>query len=93
MARLTVHVLPRASRSEIAGWREGALRVRLTAPPVDGAANNALTDFLASTLGVRRAEVMLISGHTSRTKVVQVSEMTDEDLRARLEALLPENGD
>lgn len=90
MARLTVHVQPRASRSEITGWRDGALRVRLTAPPVEGAANKALTDFLASALGARRGDVTLVSGHTSRAKVVEFSGLDEAELAARIAALLPD---
>lgn len=89
MARLTVHVQPRASRSAIAGWRQDALRVRLTAPPVEGAANKALTDFLADVLGARRADISLVAGHTSRTKVVDIAGMADDELARRLAAVMP----
>jgi uncharacterized protein (TIGR00251 family) len=81
---LRVHVQPRASRNEIAGWREGALVVRLTAPPVDGAANKACGEFLAEALGVKRSQVELISGQKSREKRFRITGVTPEALRARL---------
>lgn len=70
--RLSVHVQPRASRSEVAGTHGSALKVRLHAPPVDGAANEELVDFLARELGIARRAVTIISGHSSRGKTVQL---------------------
>jgi uncharacterized protein (TIGR00251 family) len=70
--RFTVQVQPRASRSEVTGLHGEALRVRLQAPPVDGAANEALVAFLAESLGARRRDVRLVAGMTSRAKVVEV---------------------
>ena len=67
-----VRVVPRASRSEIAGEYDGALRVRLTAPPVDGAANEELVRLLAKELKVRTSVIEIRSGHTSRLKQVRV---------------------
>ena len=69
---LTVHVIPRAAKSAIAGVRDGAILVRLQAPPVDGAANDALVALLAERLGVARRQVELIAGATSRRKRVRV---------------------
>lgn len=71
--RFPVRVQPRASRTELAGTQQGALKVRLQAPPVDGAANEALVDFLAESLGVPRRTVRIVSGASSRTKVVEVT--------------------
>jgi len=70
--RFKVRVLPRASRNEVAGELGGALKVRLQAPPVDGAANEALVAFLADELGVSRKGVRIVSGNTSRSKTVEV---------------------
>ena len=67
-----VRVVPRASRSEIAGEHDGALRVRVTAPPVDGAANEELVRLLARELKVRASAIEIVSGHTSRTKGILV---------------------
>jgi hypothetical protein len=67
-----VRVVPRASRSEIAGEHDGALRVRVAAPPVEGAANEELTRFLARALGVAARDVEILSGHASKLKRVRV---------------------
>lgn len=80
---LKVRLQPRASRNEVVGWQEGALRVRLTAPPVEGAANKALTNFIAETLGVKRADVRLASGHKSRDKVLEIVGLSEEELIRR----------
>lgn len=81
--RFSVQVQPRASRSEVTGLHGTALKVRLQAPPVDGAANEALVAFLAESLGVRARDVRLVSGLTSRSKVVEVLGVS----RERIEAL------
>ena len=70
--RFTVRVQPRASRSEVVGAHGGALKVRLQAPPVDGAANAALVDLLAESLGVPRRAVRIVAGASSRSKTVDV---------------------
>ena len=70
--RFRVPVQPRASRSEVVGVREGALRVRLQAPPVDGAANEALVELLAERLSVSRRDVRIVAGVAGRSKVVDV---------------------
>jgi uncharacterized protein (TIGR00251 family) len=65
-------VQPRAAASEVSGVHGDALKVRLSAPPVDGAANEALVDLLAERLGVPRRAVRIVSGATARTKTVEV---------------------
>lgn len=67
-----VRVVPRASRSEIVGEHDGALRVRVTAPPVEGAANEELVRTLARAFGVAVRAVEITSGHASKSKVVRV---------------------
>lgn len=69
---LDISVQPRSSSTGIVGVHDGALRVRLTAPPVDGAANAALIAWCAKALGVRRADVSIVSGQTSRRKRVAI---------------------
>lgn len=69
---LTLHVQPGAKRTEFAGLHGDALKIRLAAPPVEGKANAALLAFLAKYFGVARANVELISGDTSRHKIVRV---------------------
>ncbi|HUQ81196.1 MAG TPA: DUF167 domain-containing protein [Gemmatimonadaceae bacterium] len=81
--RFRVRLQPRASRDEIVGVLGGALRIRLHAPPVDGAANDALVLFLAGRLSVPRRDVRIVTGTTSRTKMVEVDGVTSADV-ARL---------
>lgn len=85
---ITVHVVPRASRDALADVHGDALRVRLRAPPVEGAANAALIAFLASLLGVPHHRVQILSGHSARQKRVHVSGLTLEQAEQRLERLL-----
>ncbi len=73
--RFSVRLLPRASKNEIAGLQGTSLKIRLTAPPVDGLANKALIEFLSDALGISRRNVCIVSGETARTKVVEVSEV------------------
>jgi uncharacterized protein (TIGR00251 family) len=80
--RVSVHVQPRATRSEIVGVHGTALKVRLQAPPVDGAANEALVTLLAERLGVARRSVRVIAGATSRSKMVEVDGTTEDAVRA-----------
>ncbi len=68
-----VRVVPRASRSEIVGEHDGALRVRLAAPPVDGAANDELVRLLSRTFGLARSAIAITAGHTSKLKTVRVA--------------------
>jgi uncharacterized protein len=76
VVRFSVRVQPRASRSEITGLHGDALKIRLSAPPVDGAANEALIELVARALGVGRRAVRIVSGGTSRSKVVEVEGVT-----------------
>lgn len=71
--RVRLRVQARAARTEIVGEHEGALRIRVAAPPVDGAANEALVKFLAKRLGVTQSAVRIASGDTGRTKLVVIS--------------------
>jgi uncharacterized protein (TIGR00251 family) len=80
--RVSVHVQPRASRSEIVGVHGAALKVRLQAPPVDGAANEALVLLLADRLGVTRRAVKVITGASSRAKTVEIEGTTEDAVRA-----------
>lgn len=81
--RFEVRLTPRASRDGVDGVVEGVLRVRVTAPPVDGAANDALLRLLASALRVPRRDVRLVSGETARQKVVAVDDVPAETIVAR----------
>ena len=75
-----VRVVPRASKTAAAGEHDGALKVRVAAPPVGGAANEELTRFLAKRLGVPAQAVEIVSGHTSKTKVIKAAGAQAEDL-------------
>ena len=81
---LRVRVRPRASRDALSGEREGALVVRLAAPPVEGAANEALSRFLGKTLGVAPSAVRVVSGTSGRNKVVSVAGVDAAAARERL---------
>lgn len=81
---LVVRVTPRASRNEVAGIVEGALKVRLTAPPVEGAANAALIAFLAGQLGLRRGQVTLLAGQSARQKLVRIVGLSAQEVERRL---------
>jgi uncharacterized protein (TIGR00251 family) len=81
---IDVRVIPRAGRSEIAGVRDGALLVRLNAPPVEGAANAELIELLAETFDVPRRDIIITSGATSRRKRVKVVGITAERAASRL---------
>jgi len=79
--RFSVHVQPRASRNEIIGVHGDSLKVRLTAPPVENAANEALVDLLASAFGVRRDSITILAGRSSRSKLVEVRGASAERVR------------
>ena len=78
--RFAVRVQPRASKDEVAGVHGDALRIRLRAPPVDGAANAALVEFLAQVLGVAKQRVRIVTGASSRAKVVEVEGVSRADV-------------
>ena len=81
---LIVRVLPRASRNLVVGVEQGAIKIKLTAPPVEGAANAALMEFVADWLGVRKSAVSIVSGEKARHKRVQVAGLTVEAVRRKL---------
>ena len=82
---LPVRVQPRAGRNEVVGWQGKALRVRVTAAPEAGQANQAVIDLLAGALGVPRSSVLLVKGAKSRDKLVRVGRHSLAELRARLD--------
>lgn len=81
VVRFSVHIQPRASRNEIAGFRGEALKVRVTAPAIEGAANAALIEFLADRLGVGRTAVRIVTGQHARSKLVEVTGIDAERVR------------
>lgn len=79
--RLEVYVQPRASSSEVAGWHDGVPRIRLRAPAVDDAANEALVEFIATRLGLPRRAVRIAAGRRSRRKRLEIAGVTAEALQ------------
>jgi uncharacterized protein len=84
-ARIRVHVRTRANRDELLGMREGVLVARVSAPPVDGRANDSLCRLIARAAGVAPSRVSVIRGERSREKVVSVQGLAREALEAALE--------
>lgn len=80
--RFDVRVVPRASRDAIVGEHDGALKIALTAPPVEGEANAALVALLAKELGVAKRDVVLLRGEASRSKRVEVRGVDAAAVRA-----------
>lgn len=83
---LKVKVVPRASRSEIVGFVDDVLKVRLTSPPVDGAANDELIRLIAKRVHLARSNIGIVAGQTSRNKTLRVSGISAELLKAKLGA-------
>lgn len=81
---IPIRAVPRAARNALDGVAEGALRVRLVAPPVEGAANKALIAFLAEVLGVPKRDVAITTGERGRRKLVRVAGLTADEVRRRL---------
>lgn len=80
---LNLYVQPKASRNEIVGIHNGALKLRLTSPPIDGKANKALIAYFAKTLKLAKASIIIASGHQGRTKKIQILDL-DETTARRL---------
>ena len=85
---LSVVVVPRAARTSIERLPDGAIQVRVTAPPVDGAANAALLRLLAGVLDVPRSRLEIIGGASSRRKRITVAGLTSHELETRLQTAL-----
>ena len=82
--RISVKVKPRASKDAVEGWKESALVVRLTAPPVEGAANSSLVRLLAKKTGIARSRIRIISGEKGRSKVLEFDGVDLAGLKERL---------
>ena len=80
-AVLTIHVQPKASKTEFAGLHGGALKFRIAAPPVEGAANEALCVYLADRFGIPKSRVTVQAGHASRQKRVRLSRVSVSRVR------------
>ena len=95
-ARITVRLQPRASKDEVLGWHEApqgetgsrnealALRARVRAAPVEGAANAALIQLLSKRLGLSKSKISLVAGATSRNKIVEILGLSPDEIKNRL---------
>ena len=82
MITLDVRVIPRARKTECAGFRDAVLVVRVAAPPVDGAANDTLIDYFAKALHVPRRAIQILSGDRGRQKRLSIDGVTSDQIRA-----------
>jgi uncharacterized protein (TIGR00251 family) len=80
---IPVRVIPRSSKNTLE-WEQGAIKARLTAPPVDGAANEALIALLAEYLGLPKRAIQIVRGATSRQKTVEIAGMTAEEVERKV---------
>jgi uncharacterized protein (TIGR00251 family) len=87
-ARLAVKVVPKASREGLAGWLGEAVKVRVTAPPERGRANQAVCAVLAEALGVPPDRVRVVAGHAAPRKVVEIEGMDSVEMRRRIDGAL-----
>jgi uncharacterized protein (TIGR00251 family) len=81
--RINVRVIPRSSKNLIE-WEKGGLKVRLTAPPIDGAANDALIALLAQCLGLHKRNIQIVHGTTGRHKIVEITGMPAEAIEKKI---------
>lgn len=81
---LEVQVQPRSSRNQVVGEQDGRLKIKLTAPPVEGEANQALVNFLAQLLQIPKKNVKLLKGESSRHKLIEIIGITEPELIAKL---------
>ena len=84
MGRITLHIVPRAKSTEVAGIHGDAVRVRVAAPPADGAANMELVRFLSERLGVPQKAVRIVAGALGRRKVIEVDGQSSDTIRQTL---------
>jgi uncharacterized protein (TIGR00251 family) len=83
---LHIQVLPRSSKCRLAGWQGDFLKIKLTAPPVDGRANEECVRFLADVLGIKKDRVNILGGLKSKKKTLGIQGLTKKDLEALLAA-------
>lgn len=81
---LKIYLQPRSSKNEIGGLYRDGIKVRVTAAPVEGRANEALLRFLAKELGVTLSSIEIVRGHRSREKIIRITEPLDEKLKRKL---------
>ena len=81
---LDVYVQPKSSRNELVGMHQGSLKIRLTAPPVEGEANKECVKFLAKLLGISKSDIQIVQGHKSRHKTLSIRGLSPEAVHALL---------
>ena len=81
---IKVHANPKSSKNQVVGWKEDVLYIKITAPPVEGAANDAIVKFLAKELKIKKNQVSLSSGDKSREKRFLIKDMTLDEIKEKL---------
>jgi hypothetical protein len=84
-SRVSLYIQPGAAKTQIAGMHDGLIKVRVAAPPVDGAANQALVEFVAKRLDIPKSRVRVVSGLTSRRKVLEIDGVSLDAVAASLQ--------
>ena len=90
--RFSAAIQPRASRNKILGIHNHCLKINLTSPPVDGAANKACIKFLAKAFGLSPSRISIVRGETSRNKTIQFQAMDEQTFLKKLASLITEAG-
>jgi uncharacterized protein (TIGR00251 family) len=85
---VSVRAVPRASKNAIQGVHDGALKIRLTTPPIDGKANQALIKYLSKTLKVSKSQIELMQGETARNKAFRITGIPKEELIRKIEEVM-----
>lgn len=86
--QIHVKVIPRATKDQISGFmQDGTLKIRITAPPVDGKANQALVEFLSASFGIHRDQISIISGASSRIKILQIRGISEREFQEKIKVL------
>ena len=88
---LKIRVQPRASRNQVDGFEKDTLRLRVTAPPTEGQANDGVIALLSKTLGVSKSRLEIVRGHGSRNKVVSIEALTEQEARRLIESGIKES--
>jgi uncharacterized protein len=83
-SQIAIQALPRSSRNEVVGFQDGRLKIKLTSPPVDGSANRMCVKFLAKLFDVKSSSISIVSGETSRKKIVQIENLNPPQILSRL---------
>ena len=86
-----IQVIPHASRAEIVGMQDGVLKIKVTAPPVEGAANEACIKLLAKELGLKKSQMEISSGAKSRKKTVMIKDISKAELETKINNILKTN--